>query len=39
MNRRDTPGRDTVTPTERTVLLAAAALAVGLALASRSRRS
>jgi hypothetical protein len=38
MNPRDTPGRDTITPTERTAVLAAAALVIGLVLAKRPRR-
>jgi hypothetical protein len=39
MNARDTPGRDIITPAERTAVVAAAALLVGLVLARRSRRS
>ena len=39
MNRKDTPGRDTITPTERTALVAAAALVIGFVLAKRPRRS
>jgi len=35
MDRRDTPDRDTITPTERTALVAAAALVIGFVLARR----